>query len=133
MTVAYGNLLVAGPYGFPPARERRENEKGLGGVEGAFSFSGLGYIGPVFPEKGGTYMTVAYGNLLVAGLYGFPPARERRENEKALPRRLRLLSLFDAALTGGVDDGAAVGALAYLSVPFKGFNFEGQPVPVHLD
>ena len=29
MTVAYGNLLVAGPHGFPPARERRENEKGL--------------------------------------------------------------------------------------------------------
>ena len=29
MTVAYGNLLVAGPYGFPPARERRENEKAL--------------------------------------------------------------------------------------------------------
>ena len=28
MTVAYGNLLVAGPDGFPPARERRENEKG---------------------------------------------------------------------------------------------------------
>ena len=36
-------------------------------------------MGLVFPEKGGTYMTVAYGNLLVAGPYGFPPARERRE------------------------------------------------------
>ena len=34
MTVAYGNLLVAGPYGFPPARERRENEKGLGAMCG---------------------------------------------------------------------------------------------------
>ena len=48
-------------------------------------------MGLVFPEKGGTYMTVAYGNLLVAGPYGFPPARERREparerreNEKGL-------------------------------------------------
>ena len=29
MTVAYGHLLVAEPYGFPPARERRENEKAL--------------------------------------------------------------------------------------------------------
>ena len=76
MTAAYGNFPMARLYGFPPARERRENEKGLGGVEGAFSFSGLGYIGPVFPEKGGTYMTVAYGNFPVARLYGFPPARE---------------------------------------------------------
>ena len=41
-------------------------------------------MGLVFPAKVGTYMIVAYGNLLVAGPYGFPPARERRENEKAL-------------------------------------------------
>ena len=76
MTVAYGNLLVAGPYGFPPARERRENEKGLGGVEGAFSFSGLGYVGPVIPAKAGIHITAAYGNFPVARLYRFPPARE---------------------------------------------------------
>ena len=58
----------------------------------AFSFSGLGYMGPVFPAKAGIHITVAYGNLLVVRLYGFPPARERRENEKALalgPERLR--------------------------------------------
>ena len=42
-------------------------------------------MGLVFPVKARTYMTVAYGNLLVAGPYGFPPAREGRENEKALP------------------------------------------------
>ncbi len=48
-----------------------------------FSFSGLGYVGPVFPAKAGIHITVAYGDLLVARLYGFPPARERRENEKA--------------------------------------------------
>ena len=41
-------------------------------------------MGLVFPAKAGTYTTVAYGNLLVAGPYGFPPARERRDNEKAL-------------------------------------------------
>ena len=44
----------------------------------------MGYMGPVFPAKAGIHITVAYGNLLVARLYGFPPARERRENEKAL-------------------------------------------------
>ena len=52
----------------------------------AFSFSGLGYMGPVFPAKAGIHITVAYGNLLVVRLYGFPPARERQENEKALGR-----------------------------------------------
>ena len=41
-------------------------------------------MGLVLPAKAGTYTTVAYGNLLVAGPYGFPPARERRENEKAM-------------------------------------------------
>ena len=51
---------------------------------GAFSFSGAGQMGLVFPAKGGPSMTVAYGNLLGAEPYGFPPARERPENEKAL-------------------------------------------------
>ncbi len=51
-------------------------------------------MGPVFPAKAEAHMTVAYDNLLMARLYGFPPARERREagktrgerreNEKAL-------------------------------------------------
>jgi hypothetical protein len=41
-------------------------------------------MGPVFPAKAEAHMTVAYGNLLMAMLYRFPPARERRENEKAL-------------------------------------------------
>ena len=43
---------------------------------GAFSFSGLGYIGPVFPAKAGIHITAAYGNFPMARLYGFPPARE---------------------------------------------------------
>ena len=49
-------------------------------------------------------MTVAYGNLLVAGPHGFPPARERRENEKALPchREPSKLSYYRARNTGGV-------------------------------
>ena len=55
---------------------------------GAFLFSGSGQLGLVFPAKAGPYMTVAYGNLLVAEPYGFPPARERRENEKALTKRV---------------------------------------------
>ena len=42
----------------------------------AFSFSGLGYIGPVFPAKAGIHITAAYGNFPMARLYGFPPARE---------------------------------------------------------
>ena len=42
----------------------------------AFSFSGLDYIGPVFPAKAGIHITAAYGNFPMARLYGFPPARE---------------------------------------------------------
>ena len=41
-------------------------------------------MGLVSPAKAGPYMTMAYGNFPMARLYGFPPARERRENEKAL-------------------------------------------------
>ena len=52
----------------------------------AFSFSELGYVGPVFPAKAGIHITVAYGNLLVARLYGFPPARERREQDYMVSR-----------------------------------------------
>ena len=52
-------------------------------ADGAFSFSGSGQMGLVFAAKAGPSMTVAYGKLLVAEPYGFPPARERRENEKA--------------------------------------------------
>ena len=39
-------------------------------------------MGPVFPAKAEAHMTVAYDNLLMARLYGFPPARERREAGK---------------------------------------------------
>ena len=46
------------------------------GAGRAFSFSGLGYIGPVFPAKAGIHITAAYGNFPMARLYGFPPARE---------------------------------------------------------
>ena len=50
-------------------------------------------MGLVLPGKAGTYTTVAYGNLLGAGLYGFPTARERRDNEKARISKLWLFSV----------------------------------------
>ncbi len=68
-------------------------------------------MGLVFPAKAGTYTTVAYGNLLVAGSYGFPPARERRDNEKALLGRRREGRLYGTAVrnrTRLVTDSGAV-------------------------
>ena len=53
MTVAYSNLLVAGPHGFPPARERRENEKALWLWQRSVS-GGLDryrYLGPGIPPE----------------------------------------------------------------------------------
>ena len=62
----------------------------------------------VLPAKAGTYTTVAYGNLLVAGPYGFPPARERRDIEKALRNGG---ASFQVSTTAGLLNPAVIAGL----------------------